>query len=85
MYERAAEFWIDLRKKLLYELSLHSEKPESSPLWCVYWADHQVNDLNFHLTYILIMSNDNILFICFMVVSFSVSLETCVCQQKCLL
>ncbi|KAL8134766.1 hypothetical protein AgCh_009688 [Apium graveolens] len=41
MYEKAAEFWIDLRKKLLYELALYTEKPESGPLWCVYWAYHQ--------------------------------------------
>lgn len=48
MYERAADFWIDLREILLYELALQNhEKPESSPLCCVYWADHQVNNLDF--------------------------------------
>lgn len=42
MYKRAAEFWIDLREKLLGGLALQdNEKPQSIRLWCQYWACHQ--------------------------------------------
>ncbi|KAK1365814.1 putative Zinc finger, RING/FYVE/PHD-type, protein strawberry notch [Heracleum sosnowskyi] len=43
MYKRAAEFWIELREKLLDELALNTniEKPQCSPIWRLYWAYHQ--------------------------------------------
>ncbi|XP_074372399.1 protein FORGETTER 1-like isoform X2 [Apium graveolens] len=42
MYRRAAEFWAYLREELLSEIALlTTEKPESSPIWRLYWGNHQ--------------------------------------------
>lgn len=43
MYKRAAEFWAELRVELLSASAfLTSAKPNSSQLWRLYWANHQV-------------------------------------------
>ncbi|XP_057486373.1 protein FORGETTER 1-like isoform X2 [Actinidia eriantha] len=43
MYKKAAEFWAELRVELLSASAfLSSEKPNSSQLWRLYWASHQV-------------------------------------------
>lgn len=45
MYKRAAEFWAELRVELLTASSfLTDEKPNTSQLWRLYWASHQVCD-----------------------------------------
>lgn len=42
MYEKAAEFWAELRVELLSASTfLANEKPNSSQLWRLYWASHQ--------------------------------------------
>lgn len=42
MYKRAAQFWTKLRMELLSASAiLTSEKPNSSQLWRLYWANHQ--------------------------------------------
>ncbi|PKA64092.1 hypothetical protein AXF42_Ash005104 [Apostasia shenzhenica] len=42
MYEKAAEFWAELRVELLSASSfLPEEKPNSSQVWRLYWASHQ--------------------------------------------
>lgn len=50
MYNRAAEFWADLRVKLMSEVTLYNDKPESDRIWRAYWASHQVGGHNFHLS-----------------------------------
>lgn len=43
MYNKAAEFWAELRVELLSASAfLSEEKPTSSQLWRLYWASHQV-------------------------------------------
>lgn len=43
MYKRAAEFWAELRVELLSASAfLTDDKPNSSQVWRVYWASHQV-------------------------------------------
>lgn len=43
MYRKAAEFWAELRVELLSASAvLSDEKPNSSQLWRLYWASHQV-------------------------------------------
>ncbi|KAI8568822.1 hypothetical protein RHMOL_Rhmol02G0230100 [Rhododendron molle] len=42
MYNRAAEFWAELRVELLSANALLTEKkPKNDPLWRLYWANHQ--------------------------------------------
>ncbi|KAK4398778.1 protein FORGETTER 1 [Sesamum angolense] len=42
MYGKAAEFWAELRVELLSaSMFLANEKPNSSQLWRLYWANHQ--------------------------------------------
>ncbi|PIN20889.1 hypothetical protein CDL12_06408 [Handroanthus impetiginosus] len=42
MYGKAAEFWAELRVELLSASTfLNNEKPNSSQLWRLYWANHQ--------------------------------------------
>ncbi|KAI3456640.1 hypothetical protein Pfo_013303 [Paulownia fortunei] len=42
MYGKAAEFWAELRVELLSASTfLASERPNSSQLWRLYWANHQ--------------------------------------------
>ncbi|KAK1374202.1 Protein strawberry notch like [Heracleum sosnowskyi] len=42
MYRRAAEFWVYLREELLSEIALlTTENPQSSPIWRLYWGNHQ--------------------------------------------
>lgn len=42
VYKKAAEFWAELRVELLSALAfLGDEKPSSSQLWRLYWANHQ--------------------------------------------
>jgi hypothetical protein len=42
LYRKAAEFWAELRVELLSASAfLNSEKPNSSQLWRLYWANHQ--------------------------------------------
>lgn len=56
MYKKAAEFWAELRVELLAASAiLNDDRPNSSQLWRLYWASHQVEDLegllglvNFH-------------------------------------
>lgn len=43
MYKKAAEFWAELRVELLSANTfLSEEKPNSSQVWRLYWASHQV-------------------------------------------
>jgi hypothetical protein len=43
MYKKAAEFWAELRVELLSASAfLSNDKPNSSQLWRLYWASHQV-------------------------------------------
>lgn len=43
MYNRAAEFWAELRVELLSANALLTvKKPKNDPLWRLYWANHQV-------------------------------------------
>lgn len=106
MYKRAAEFWAELRVELLSASAfLTDEKPNSSQVWRVYWASHQVHclrDLWLHLLLhflfsifffplsnflSLILSYLFIYYLSFGVCMYncSVSLDTCVCQLRCLL
>ncbi|XP_058201465.1 protein FORGETTER 1-like isoform X1 [Rhododendron vialii] len=42
MYNRAAEFWAELRVELLSANALLTvKKPKNDPLWRLYWANHQ--------------------------------------------
>ncbi|XP_027062492.2 protein FORGETTER 1 isoform X1 [Coffea arabica] len=42
MYKKAAEFWAELRVELMSASAfLTTEKPNSSQLWRLYWANHQ--------------------------------------------
>ncbi|KAL0398948.1 UNVERIFIED_CONTAM: protein FORGETTER 1 [Sesamum radiatum] len=42
MYGKAAEFWAELRVELLSaSMFLANEKPNSSQIWRLYWANHQ--------------------------------------------
>ncbi|CAA6668669.1 unnamed protein product [Spirodela intermedia] len=42
MYNKAAEFWAELRVELLSASAfLYEEKPTSNQLWRLYWASHQ--------------------------------------------
>ncbi|CAO2826033.1 unnamed protein product [Amaranthus hypochondriacus] len=42
IYKKAAEFWAELRVELLSASAFHTEdKPNSSQLWRLYWANHQ--------------------------------------------
>lgn len=44
MYKKAAEFWAELRVELMSASAfLNNEKPNSSQLWRLYWASHQVS------------------------------------------
>jgi hypothetical protein len=43
MYRKAAEFWAELRLELLSACELSAEeKSNSSQIWRLYWASHQV-------------------------------------------
>lgn len=43
MYKKAAEFWAELRVELLSASTFVTDtKPNSSQLWRLYWANHQV-------------------------------------------
>ncbi|KAL0443104.1 UNVERIFIED_CONTAM: protein FORGETTER 1 [Sesamum latifolium] len=47
MYGKAAEFWAELRVELLSaSMFLANEKPNSSQLWRLYWANHQGVELD---------------------------------------
>lgn len=49
MYGKAAEFWAELRVELLSASTfLANEKPNSSQVWRLYWASHQVSVVNIH-------------------------------------
>lgn len=57
MYKAATLFWTTLRIELLSASSfLTGEKPNSSQLWRLYWASHQVSeplDYCYLITYVL--------------------------------
>lgn len=42
MYKKAAEFWAELRVELLSASAFLNDKPNSSQVWRLYWASHQV-------------------------------------------
>lgn len=42
MYKKAAEFWAELRVELLSASAFLNDKPNTSQLWRLYWASHQV-------------------------------------------
>lgn len=44
-YKKAAEFWVDLREKLLSATDLLDDKHSFRQLWSSYWASHQVLSL----------------------------------------
>ncbi|KAL0306070.1 UNVERIFIED_CONTAM: protein FORGETTER 1 [Sesamum radiatum] len=47
MYGKAAEFWAELRVELLSaSMFLANEKPNSSQIWRLYWANHQGVELD---------------------------------------
>ncbi len=49
MYRKAAEFWAELRVELLSAIEYYAEdKGNSSQIWRLYWASHQV--VLFHFT-----------------------------------
>ena len=89
MYKKAAEFWAELRVELLSASAfLSEEKPNSSQVWRLYWASHQVPHLqlimklvyvNFHG--IMLLKRVEVFYFVF----YSDFLGTCVCQLRCLL
>lgn len=99
MYKKAAEFWAEIRVELLSASAfLSNEKPNSSQLWRLYWASHQVYELlghwyqfnivnifGIHVTFFSFLSSIIQLLFVFSMWFCSVSLDICVCQLRCLL
>lgn len=52
MYEKAAGFWTELRLDILSAAAfITNERPNSSQVWRLYWASHQVS--NIHCSWML--------------------------------
>lgn len=57
MYKKAAEFWAELRVELLTATAFLNDKTNWRQLWQLYWAGHQVLDLDWCLKTISILKS----------------------------